>query len=262
MRSRRRLLLSFIAAACVAIVAGPAVAAPDGLGINTFSDDLSTIDLATGSATVIGPTGFDDAGGLAFRADGTLFAIDELTDTLFTVDRTSGAATPVGALGVDVESAGITFGLDGRLWMADFETRTLHEVDPATGLATAIGPFGQTGGFNNAVVGLAANCDGTIYGIGVAGELGGQLFVIDTATGTATAVGPTVNTSGVGQGLARDAAGVLWATAFGGGTFTVDPATGLATPVAAVAPFGFEDLAITPLVCPVTVISAAPTFTG
>ena len=136
----------------------------------------------------------------------------------------------------------------------------------------AVGPLGDTGGQSNFVVGLAASCDGTIYGIGgITNESVGALFTLDTATGAATLVGSTVNTSGVGQGLAFDGDGVLWASGFGDGTYTVDPATGVATPVAVVN-YGFEDLAITPLVCgepptpptpptpePVVV---TPTFTG
>ena len=266
MRPGGKLLCAVFAGAIVLVLGGVASAAPTGYDISTGPGELNSIDLATGAATVIGvtfgPNG--DAGGVAFRADGTLFAINELDDTLHTVDLATGTPTLVGALGVDVESAGLTFGPDGRLWMADSDTGAFWEVDPATGVATEIGPLG----IPNSVVGLAATCDGTIYGIGTITNQGGALFTMDTATGAATLVGPTVNTSGVGQGLAFDADGVLWASAFGDGTYTVEPATGVATPVA-VLNYGFEDLAITPLVCgepptpptpePVVV---TPTFTG
>ena len=59
---------------------------------------LYTVDLSTGAASLVGPTGVSDNGiGLALDGDGGLVAV--INDSLYEIDRSSGAATLVGNTG-------------------------------------------------------------------------------------------------------------------------------------------------------------------
>lgn len=68
--------------------------------------DLVTVDLASGAATSVGPTGLTAVGGLAFAPNGTLYggtASNSMTpNSLFTIDPATGAATFVGSVGFSV----------------------------------------------------------------------------------------------------------------------------------------------------------------
>ena len=67
-------------------------------GNGTIGVSLYTIDLSTGFASLVGPTGvFDNGIGLALDGNGALVAV--INHTLYEIDRTSGWATPVGNTG-------------------------------------------------------------------------------------------------------------------------------------------------------------------
>lgn len=71
--------------------------------------ELYTVAPGTGVYTLVGSTGIvnsNTVGGLAFRADGTLFAA--MNSNLYTLDTATGAASYIGAIGFDYVS-GITF---------------------------------------------------------------------------------------------------------------------------------------------------------
>ncbi len=67
-------------------------------GSSVVGVSLYTVDLSTGAASLVGPTGVSDNGiGLALDGDGGLVAV--INDSLYEIDRSCGAATLVGNTG-------------------------------------------------------------------------------------------------------------------------------------------------------------------
>lgn len=158
------------------------------------SDQLITIDPATGADTLVGVTGIFDVQTLAFDPNtNTLYTTTTgPTAQLFRIDPATGIGTVVGLSGF--------FSVGGLAF--DPNTNTLYgttigltaeliTIDPVTGAGTAVGPLG----FDN-VAGLAFDPNtNTLYGT----DFFTQLLTIDPATGAGTAVGSTGNAM---QGLA------------------------------------------------------------
>lgn len=226
-------------------------------GNDSTDDVLFSIDLTTGVATPIGPTGFEDVEGLTFDRDcETLFAIDDVTDRLLTCDTATGACQQVGNLGVDITDTGLALASDFRLYMSTDAPKNpalLYRIDPGTGAATLVGDQGQE------VTGLAGSLAG-LFGLG--GDGRSNLVRIDPGTGAATPIGFLEAVAPRDGGLDFDVDGVLWGIEDAGlrdpsRIFTVDPETGVATVVATVhlengtALGGFEGLAIEEGVCAV-----------
>jgi hypothetical protein len=223
------------------------------------SNQLWRIDLNTGVATLVGPTGFRDIESLSFSSTGVLYGFSGGggSNELVRCSLSNGACSAVGALGVIVKDTGLAFDSSGRLWMStDEDAPTLprfFEVNPNTGAGTAIGDQGQD------VTGLAFG-GGILYGLG--GDTEDNLVTIDRSTGLATPVGPLGTVSLVDGGIDFDTSGVLWGISDPSDepehqtdpsqTFTIDTASGAATVVATVTDegggqvYGFEGLAIWP----------------
>ena len=233
-------------------------------GNDRQDDVLFAIDLKTGVATPIGPTGFEDVEGLTFdRACKTLYGVDDVTDRLLTCDIETGACHQVGNLGVDITDTGLAFGSDLQLYMSTDAPKNppfLYRVDPQTGAATPVADQGQE------ITGLAANTTG-IFGLG--GDGRNNLVRVNPANGVVTPIGPLGAVAPRDGGLDFDAGGVLWGVEDAGlrdpsRIFTVDPETGAATVVATVhlengtTLGGFEGLAVKEGVCAVVVQGGAP----
>lgn len=225
-------------------------------GTDAQDDYLYSIDLATGVATPIGPTGFEDVESLAFDRDcTTLFGVDDTTDRLLTCDTSTGACTQVGNLGVDITDTGLAFAGD-RLFMstdAPKNPSNFYRLDPLLGAATLVGPQGQE------VTGLAAGPLG-VFGLG--GDGRDNLVEIDPVTGAVTVIGPLGTVQPSDGGLDFDANGVLWGIEDRGlrnpsRIFRANTTTGAATlgPTVHLANgtnlIGFEGLAIDEGVCAV-----------
>ncbi|MGB3903487.1 MAG: hypothetical protein WBB22_01050 [Anaerolineae bacterium] len=217
------------------------------------TDRLWEIELSTGVATPIGPTGFNDIDALSFSATGVLYGVDDENNGLVTCDPNTGACSSVGPLGVAVRDMGLAFDGAARLWMATEEPlpSTFYSLSPLTGAAAVIGVQGQR------VTGLAFR-NGVLYGLG--GDYTNNLVTIDRASGTATVVGSLLAVSLADGGIDFDGNGSLWgigdpsaAACFPSQIFTINRATGVATLVATVvdgsgtARCGFDSLAIWPL---------------
>jgi hypothetical protein len=217
------------------------------------SDRLWRIDLTTGVATPIGPTGFADIESLSFSAARVLYGVDDYTDQLVTCSTETGACTAVGSLGVIFEDSGLSFSDDGRLWMSTDhpdDPFNFYRLNPNTGAATLIGDEGQE------VTGLAFR-GGVLYGLG--GDYNDKLVTVNRGTGLATPVGPLGAVSLMDGGIDFDSAGVLWGindpsddVLLPSKIFTINTSTGAAAVVATVtnsdgrAIGGFESLAIWP----------------
>lgn len=100
--------------------------------------EFYSIDLATGTATLLGSDGNYRPTGMTCTTGGILYAIDDDQDSLFTVDRNTGMATLVGPLGVDIADGGLGRNGSQLLMVADESPTNLYEVNSATGAASII----------------------------------------------------------------------------------------------------------------------------
>jgi hypothetical protein len=167
-----------------------------GFGAN---GNLYTIDAATGTTTLVGPTGFPAVPGLAFLPDGTLLGTarvgNNVADGLIRIDPATGASVVVGPFGggmysVDAIAADPTSGI--LYGVSPFNANAnLLQIDPATGTATVLGQLRDAN--NNLaqrIVGLTIDCAGRVYGTYGSGfAVGGALIQIDIPTRTFTVLG-------------------------------------------------------------------------
>ena len=156
-------------------------------GTDVTSDQLITIDVATGNGTAVGALGFDKVLGLAFDpASNTLYGTDEKTFKLITIDTWTGAGTSVGPLGPHkVSGVGFDSGTN-TLVGADALRLQLLDIDTALGSAIAIGYFAPPDTGSAYVFGISK---GGIYctaGTSAAGCRAGL-----SAVGTASATAPS-----------------------------------------------------------------------
>lgn len=104
------------------------------------SAELRLLDPATGTSTLIGPTGQGDIFGLAYEeSTDTLYGIT-LGGQLLTVNRTTGSARVIAATGIQAGS--LEFGPDGQLYAIDLLTAELFVIDPTTGASSLVGQTG------------------------------------------------------------------------------------------------------------------------
>jgi hypothetical protein len=222
-----------------------------------FWRNTGVVDTATGGLTLVGPTGIERVGGLAFDFDGTLYAAGkplgstEYLAYLYTIDVGTGVATMVGWIDV-VHASGWLEGdlsvspVDGELyaWHEGGFMGELYVVDKATGHVT----FVVSGYHNDAadISGLAFRADGTLLGVALTYTIEPDLFVeIDIATGVVTTIGETGLDSGVPSvaGMSIDpGTGVPYLTV-DTGLYTVDVATGAAALVGSHSPTNIGGLA-------------------
>ena len=234
----------WLTVALVVVVSVHVVSArPIGFSVQSDGDDhLYRIDLATGVATDVGPTGLDDIEGLALQpGTGELFGWDQGSSRLVTIDVTTGAAAPLGPSGIAAGNSGLTFDASGRLYLSDdLVGRDLYDLDPSSGAATFLG---QTGAFD--VIGLEDAGGNLLYGLDQNGDNQAlNLVTVQKDNGTTTLIGDTELGLGISGGAGLGFDGIeLWGLADSGEVFTVDVNTGLATVVANTLG-GFEGLAV------------------
>jgi hypothetical protein len=171
------------------------------------SSQLATLNLATGAATVVGPSlplppdQPTDIMGSACSRDGTLYAIgddsnppDADYNSLYVIDRVTGLATRIGSTDVNDGSAAdflmaLAFAPDGKLYGANAGSASnvcsLFLIDPSTGHATKVVDLQGV----SSVMGLAIDGNGNFY---VADFVpGSRISKVDITTGVAT---PILNT--------------------------------------------------------------------
>lgn len=111
---------------------------------------LWTIDVNTGDAAPVGPTG-DIMVGLAFDpTDGQLYGsvggfLPNVADGIYRIDKNTGAATLVGTTGIGGATPDIVFDEDGSLFGSKGGGDTsLISIDKSTGAGTVVGNFGAS----------------------------------------------------------------------------------------------------------------------
>ena len=123
------------------ILVGLAHNGPDGPSI------LYDIDPLTGSATAVGPVGFDRCSGMDFDASGTLYATCEQPadpdqpgsfdlHVLITIDPLTGAGTEVGPTGVESLEGPFPFNTAADLSFRDSDNKLFAYTFPGDALAT------------------------------------------------------------------------------------------------------------------------------
>jgi hypothetical protein len=119
-------------------------------------------------------------------------------------------------------STGTLYGVTGN---EDPTAHHLITIDKTTGAGTDVGNVGLV------VNDITFTPDGTLFGFSRSAK---ALVTIDKATGAGTVVGPSGISNPFGNGLASNAAGILYLAPTGdnGELYTVDRSTGAATPVA------------------------------
>jgi hypothetical protein len=150
-------------------------------GIDETHDTLITIDITTGSATIVGDLGvyaFDV--GLAFDSSGNLFMTTDVPTApyLYSVNPVTGAASIIGStnttgvVGLGFSPGGVLYGL--------VDTPGPGTTNTITGEATLVGELG----FETYAGGIGFDGSGNLYG--AFGLLNPSLTLIDSSTGTAT----------------------------------------------------------------------------
>ncbi|MBI4692752.1 MAG: hypothetical protein HY749_01880 [Gammaproteobacteria bacterium] len=145
-------------------------------GVNAAK--LYTIDMATGTASLVGATVGVSLNALATGPDGKLYGASNSTTGLYTVNPATGATSLVGSSGV--YTAGDVASANGKLYFAG-TNNSLYTLDTATGAATLAGNMGFQSVFGLAFAG------GVMYGL----DLAGDLLQIDLATGAASRLATT-----------------------------------------------------------------------
>ncbi|HEX9751100.1 MAG TPA: hypothetical protein VGB22_07455, partial [candidate division Zixibacteria bacterium] len=190
-----------------------------------FGTNLILVDLTTGLASVIGPSGISGTWAAAFTPNGTLWTITNgfsaSLSHLARFDLSTGAATNVGSgLGtsdvilLEASSA-------GTLYAAGFNGK-FYTVDTITGQLTFVGNLG----FPN-IMDMAFDGTGTLWAVGN----GSRLYKVNPATGAGTLQTTITGTSGEVMGLAVDALDNFYVTPYvsAASLYSLNPATGVAT---------------------------------
>jgi hypothetical protein len=227
---------AFAAAADAAPLFG---VAPFQIGVNS---SLYRVDESTGAATLIGDTGFERFGGLAFAPSGTLYGYTP--GALYTLNTTTGAATRIGFLGTPAPEGGLAFQPgSGTLFAVDSTDPNdeLLTINLATGAASIVGPLGAAGRDTS---GLTFLPDGRLLGVALAGGLD-RLIEINPTTGAAFTIGvlgPNVGLPSVG-GLEFDPdSGILYYSD-ASNLYSVNVTSGAATLIGAHGVFEMSGLA-------------------
>ena len=249
----RRLIRATLRAVAFASVLATSGVFAAVIGFSVRSDVdrvLYRIDMATGIATALGPTGFSKIEALAVNAGGEIYGVNPATAQLVKCSSMTGACSTVGLLiGLPQvqANAGLTFASNGALYLA--ANAVVYRVDPASG---GVAPLGGTGPALSGLAGVipTAACASGLFGIGGNSDRG-KLYCINLLTGAAVLVG-TLTVNPLDSGLDGDpVTGVVWGISNDapGQVFAINPATLSVTNLNPVtlggAPIGgFESLAI------------------
>jgi len=194
---------------------------------------LWLIDVTKQSATLIGDTGFDRLGAIAFDSTGTLYGVSGGSSnqgTLMTIDPTNGQATVIGLLS-DPNAAvdALRFNSQGVLYGGSFDNSIgvgkLLTIDPSNG--NVLSSLTLVGSGNSFCPGIAFDSLDVLYGS--RGNSSGRLEdidLIDQITGVLTPVGPM---EAVISDIVFAPDGTLYGSSPAGDLYSIDPITGAKT---------------------------------
>ena len=194
---------------------------------------LWLIDVTNQSASLVGDTGFDRLGGIAFDSKGTLYGVSggsSIQGTLMTIDPTDGTATVIDLLS-DPNAAvdGLRFNSQGVFYGSSFDNSAgvgkLLTIDPSN--AQVLTSLTLVGSGNSFCTGIAFDSLDLLYGSrgNSAGRLE-DLDLIEQITGVLTPIGPM---EAVISDIAFAADGTLYGSSPTGELYSIDPITGAKT---------------------------------
>ncbi len=151
------------------------------LYVTDLTSKLFTLDPATGSSGLVGPTGMANVTDIAFHGP-TLYGVS--FSQFLRLNPDTGAAIAIGNTGFTTN--GLAVSEEGTIYSGTTDGKLIR-INPVTGVGTLIGLFG--GGMTSSGD-LAIDDNGVLYG---ALNSGGSVVIarIDRATGVATVIGPT-----------------------------------------------------------------------
>jgi len=126
-----------------------------GISTDTYNSYLYYIDMATGLATAIGPTGTPGAIDCSVDGTGQMYSFDVVTDAAYKIDKATGASTLLGSIGFDANYA------QGMGWDPATDIMYLGAYNNATGggelriLDRVTGNTAIAGNFGTAIDALA-----------------------------------------------------------------------------------------------------------
>ena len=194
---------------------------------------LWLIDVTNQSASLIGDTGFDQLGAIAFDSNGTLYGVSGASaaqGTLMTIDPTNGTPTVIGLLS-DPNAAvdGLRFNSQGVLYGASFNNTKgvgqLLTIDPSNG--NVLSMLTLVGSGNSFCPGIAFDSLDLLYGS--RGNSSGRLEdldLIDQVIGILTPIGPM---EAVISDIVFSPDGTLYGSSPTGELYSIDPVTGTKT---------------------------------
>ncbi len=155
---------------------------------STSLDSLFTLDLATGTATLVGAYG--DAAivmhGLEYvPSTDKLYGVSSHNNGLYDINRTTGVATLIGTSGLTSFTNLAWNSATSTMYATNSGTDSLYTVNLATGAATLVGPLNGPTNPN----GLTFDADAGVTFL-VCNNTD-SLYTLDLATGAATLVGST-----------------------------------------------------------------------
>jgi len=160
-------------------------------------DDFSTQTYIGEAIAYIFAMAFDETGDV-------LYGLENSSKNLVTIDQTNGAVTVVGPLTNFIDSnnqtvSGLDIAPDGTCYVSSTDTSTsiLYTCDLTTGTLTLVGTLSST----PALIGIAADCDGNLYGHDIVHD---SIFSINVVTGSATLIGLTGYDTNLAQDLTYD----------------------------------------------------------
>lgn len=145
---------------------------------------LYSINRYTAAATIIGSTGIS-SNSLVFGSDGTLYTANT---SLYRLNTSTGASSLIGTGGGYSSSGDLAF-IDGQLYLSSAGGDQLFQLNHTTGAGTLVGSIGY-----GAVYGMATNNNVDLYGV-----TGTNILSLNTATGAGSLV---LNYAGHGLGAA------------------------------------------------------------
>lgn len=152
------------------------------LYVTDLTTNLYTVDPATGSAGLVGPTGMASITDIAFHGP-TLYGVT--FSQLVRLNPDTGAAVVIGPA-FNYSTNGLAVSEEGTIY-AGTTGGQLITINPGTGAATLVGSFG--GGMTSSGD-LVFDDHGVLYGALNHGS-GVVLAKINRSTGAATIIGPT-----------------------------------------------------------------------
>jgi hypothetical protein len=194
---------------------------------------LWLIDVTSQSATLVGNTGFDRLGGIAFDSNGTLYGVSggavHPPSTLLTIDPTNGQATVIGSISDPTQGVdGLRFNSQGVLYGSSWDNNVsigkLLTIDPSN--ADVLTSLTLTGDGDAFCAGIAFDPLDVLYGSRGGGSHDADIDLIDPVTGVLTPIGPRETTI---SDITFAPDGTLYASSPTGDLYTVDPLTGAKT---------------------------------